>query len=297
MDIRQLRCFLAAAEHLNFTKAASDLFLTQSGVSYQITSLESSLGVQLFHRSPRAMKLTEAGVFYHRAIRDLVENYDEIVLKTRLLGTEVTGKLSIGVVGGYEMKPLPHWIDAFSHRYPKVEVKISHYWMDFIPEAIDKGEIDLGFTMLFEGERPPHMRCHPLLSDPSVVAMNAEHPLASRKSLHLADLKDQHFVTIHPALGSKALEWRKKLCRKRGFNMNIVQSFPSFMTLFMAVEAGVGIACYAQQVVEENASPRIHIVPIEDEDCRSEYGALWSKEVTNPNVDLFLQIMGVGLEH
>ena len=198
MDIRQLRCFLAAAEHLNFTKAASALFMTQSGISYQIASLEEALGVQLFHRSPRAMKLTEAGNYYHQAIRQLVESYGEIVLKTRLLGSEVSGKLSIGVVGGYEIKLLPTWLDAFSHQYPKVEVTISHYWMDSIPEAIERGEVDLGFTMLFEGERPLHMHCHPLFSDCTVVAMHAGHALANRTSLRLADLKDRFWSFFFP---------------------------------------------------------------------------------------------------
>ncbi len=293
MDIRQLRCFLAAAERLNFTRAAADLFMTQSGVSYQVAALEDIVGVPLFHRTSRGLRLTEAGAFYHQAIRDMMASYDEVLLKTRLLGTEVSGSLAIGVLGGFEKKLLPGWLDAFSQHFPRVEVKLSHHKLNSLVEALESGEVDLGFTMLFEGECPPNLESHTLILDHSVVVMRPDHPLASRKSLLLADLKDQAFVAMDAELGSRALEWRKKLCRKRGFTMHIVQSLPSFATLFMAVEAGAGISIHAQQVVEENGSPRLHLVPLEDEDCRAELAVIWRRNSNNPNVPFFLQTMGL----
>jgi len=293
MDIRQLRCFLAAADRLNFTRAAADLFMTQSGVSYQVAALEEIVGVQLFQRNSRGLKLTEAGLYYHQAIRNMMGEYEEVLLKTRLLGTESAGHLAIGVLGGFEKKLLPGWLDAFSRHFPRVEVRLSQHTMGSMYEALESGAVDLGFTMLFEGACPPHLESHTLFHDHSVVVMRPDHPLASRKSLSLAELRDEAFVAMDADLGSQALEWRKKLCRKRGFSMRIVQSLPSFTTLFMAVEAGVGISVHAQQVVEENGSPRLHQVPLEDEDCRAELAVVWRKSPTNPNVPLFLRTMGL----
>nr|WP_320132648.1 LysR family transcriptional regulator [uncultured Holophaga sp.] len=293
MDIRQLRCFLAAAERLNLTRAAGDLFMTQSGVSYQIAALEEAVGVPLFLRTRRGLKLTEAGEHLACTFRDLVSRYEVALEEARCLGGSGVGHLTIGVLGGFEKKLLPGWLDAFARRHPGVEVRLAQHRLQSLARALEEGEVDLGFTLLLEGAVPAHLGSRVLFSDHSVVVMRPDHSLAGRARLSLAELKDQTFVAMDEELGAQALEWRRRLCRKRGFTMQVAQSYPSFATLFMAVEAGQGISIHAQQVVEENGSPRLHQVPLEDADCAVDFAAVWRRDITNPSLVRFLQTMGV----
>lgn len=73
MDIRQLRYFIAVAEHLNFTEAARELFVAQSAVSQQIADLEKKVGVQLFIRNKRSVQLTKAGTVLLKEANDLIK--------------------------------------------------------------------------------------------------------------------------------------------------------------------------------------------------------------------------------
>ncbi|WP_005031320.1 LysR family transcriptional regulator [Holophaga foetida] len=292
MDLHQLRIFIAVADYKSFSKAANAVFLSQSGVSYQIASLENSLKAQLFHRGPRDVALTEVGEYCYGVIKKMLTDFDDMIGHVNDMVEDVTSKLSIGVTGGHEIKQLATWVGKFIRRYPNISVELSNRWVDFICSDVESNILDLGFTMRFEGKRFPNIECRPIFVDHLVVAMNANHPLASRKSLKLADLCDQPFLHINMAQkggANEGLEWRKKLCRKRGFIMNVVQTFPTFQTLFMAVEAGVGLGLFGQQIVEGNAPPTVHYVPLEDEDCQYEYCAIWKKEITNPNLDLFLR--------
>lgn len=77
MDIRQLRYFITVAEHLNFTKAANQLYVAQSAISHQIADLEDQVGVKLFIRNKRSVQLTPAGAVFLKEVMEIVEKRQE----------------------------------------------------------------------------------------------------------------------------------------------------------------------------------------------------------------------------
>jgi len=297
MDTRQLRIFLAVAEYKSFSKAASAVFLTQSGVSYQIALLESTLGVRLLHRGPREVQLTESGLYCYKKIKKMLQDYDQMAVFARQIETEAKGRLAIGVHGGCEVTLLPEWVERLNREYPGIKVHLNHCKIDTILSLVRNRKVDIGFTLFFDGERNPTYNCRTIMKDPMVVAMSRYHPLAQRKALSLQDLAGQPFLYLNPlkkGIGGRGFEWRQKLCRRRGFEMEVVQTFPTLSALFLAVESGVGIAIFGAHSVEANSSRNIHCIPLVDEDCCYEHGLIWDRHNDNPNIGHFLDINGLG---
>nr|WP_320131565.1 LysR family transcriptional regulator [uncultured Holophaga sp.] len=295
MDIHQLRVFLAVAEYRSFSRAASAVFLTQSGVSYQIAALESRLGFRLFDRGTREVSLTEAGQHCRKVVQKLIAEYDRMAQRGRSIAAEGSGRIAIGIHGGCEVGWLPDWVTRLGIEHPGIQVLLSHHSIDGILPALRSREIDLGFTLFFEGERYPGMNCHPILKDPMVVAMSRSHPLAGKAHLQLAELAGQPFLYLAPprkGVSGRGLEWRRKLCRRRGFEMDVVQTFPSFQPMFLAVESGVGLGLFGRHTLMANASPHIHQVPLMEEDCWYEHGLVWDGRNPNPNIRYFLKAAG-----
>ncbi|MBP1628697.1 MAG: hdfR 3 [Holophagaceae bacterium] len=295
MDIKQLQCFLAVAERMNFTRAAEELQMTQSGISYQISALEKAMEARLFIRNSRSVQFTEVGAFFHRHIQKLVEEYASILKQAKRLSTRELGSLTIGFVGGVEMKLLPTFIEKFRNAFPLIEIKFNYQNIMNMNQAILNGEVDLGFTLLFNEERSREIQSHAIFKDHSVVMVPPEHPFASKKRISLAELKKEPIVTLGSEVAGIPLEWLEKNCRKRGFKMNIVHFFSDFSSLSLAVETGMGISVHSRHIVEENAGPRIRSVELEDEDCNVDFVVAWRRNTSNANVHLFLQAMDVPL--
>lgn len=96
MDIRQLRYFITVAEHLNFTKAANQLYVAQSAISQQIADLEDQVGVKLFIRNKRSVKLTPAGSVFLKEAIEIVEKTSGAIEKAKQTDEGIIGSLSIG---------------------------------------------------------------------------------------------------------------------------------------------------------------------------------------------------------
>lgn len=136
--LNALKAFESAARHLNFTKAAEELFVTQAAISHQIKLLEDFLNVQLFHRRNRLLELTELGLQYFDEIRPLLEQIVHATEKIRLKnGREI---LTISVPQTFGMHWLVPRLNDFHQKFPEIEVRIKGVDQD---EGLLGKEIDV----------------------------------------------------------------------------------------------------------------------------------------------------------
>jgi LysR family glycine cleavage system transcriptional activator len=120
--LNALKAFESAARHLNFTKAAEDLFVTQAAISHQIKLLEDFLGVSLFHRRNRLLELTELGEQYFNEIRPLLE---QIALATEKIRVQNSRQvLNISVPQTFGIQWLVPKLSEFHKQYPDIEVRL-----------------------------------------------------------------------------------------------------------------------------------------------------------------------------
>ncbi len=135
--LNALRVFEAAARHLSFTKAAAELNVTQAAVSHQIKALEAHLGLALFRRLPRALRLTEAGQVYLPTIHDALER---IARATADLGRDdATGPLKVSTLPSFAARWLVMRLQRFQHLHPDIDVLLTttRDLVDFSRDDID----------------------------------------------------------------------------------------------------------------------------------------------------------------
>lgn len=137
LPLNALRAFEAAARHLNFTRAAIELCVSQGAVSHQVAQLERRLGVRLFHRLPRGLALTEEGIVL---VPVLAEMFDRVATTLDQYGEgRFREPLKVGVVGTFATGWLLPRLDAFARAHPSIDLRVStnNNRVDLVAEALD----------------------------------------------------------------------------------------------------------------------------------------------------------------
>jgi len=195
MELRQLRYFVAVAEERNFTRAAERLNMTQPPLSRQIQQIEDTVGLALFERGARPLKLTEAGrVFYAQAKR-LLEECDELLPLTRRLA-QLAERIVIGFVPSTLYGPLPDVIRAFREAAPLIQISLIEMFTIEQLSALKGGRIDVGFGRLRFDES--QLAREVLVEEPLIAALPAGHALADVAQLTLDALSKETLI-IYPS--------------------------------------------------------------------------------------------------
>ncbi|MBY4678091.1 LysR family transcriptional regulator [Marinobacterium arenosum] len=190
MEIRQLRYFLAVQESGSFTQAAKQLYVTQPALSAAIKALEEELGCALLKRQPKRVTLTPAGLrFRDRAFSILAEVN---AARKELSQQADLRSLRIGVLGTLNVPPVKQLLAEFAATYPEIELQLQNSSLDGLAQLLGQDKVDLLLTTLTGDERSDTSL--PLFQERYLMLVSRQHPLATRASVHLADLHGIPFV-------------------------------------------------------------------------------------------------------
>ncbi|MBR5261963.1 MAG: LysR family transcriptional regulator, partial [Oscillospiraceae bacterium] len=143
MNSNQIKCFLALAETLNFTKAAARLYMTQPGLSHQIASLEAELKTQLFVRNQKRVLLTPAGALLAGELGALQEAGERLIERVQNVGQGYTGELNIGLIEGQWMgADLTDLFRDYMQKYPNIDLRICQGSFGELRRLLEDGKID-----------------------------------------------------------------------------------------------------------------------------------------------------------
>jgi LysR family cyn operon transcriptional activator len=200
---RQLQYFLAAAKSLNFSKAAESLFVTQPTLSHQLGELEAQIGVQLFERNGKSVRLTQAGeLFSDYASRSLAEIEAGLSALAELEGLQ-RGELRIGVNQSFVAQLLPPILGQFLERYPGIMLHVMDLATRDIERQIADGQLDLGLA--FVTVATEDIELEPILRESLVLVVGPGHPLAGRDQVSFADLHGTSLVLLERAYATREL--------------------------------------------------------------------------------------------
>lgn len=192
MELRHLRYFIAVAEQQSFTRAAEKLFIAQPPLSRQIQQLEQELGVTLFERGTRPLKMTEAGQFFYAHAQQLLAKAADLKAMTQRI-SHVEHDLSIGFVASTLYGLLPQIIYRWRQDNPNVNITLHEMTTMEQIAALKEGKIDAGFGRLRLED--PLVRRIVLRNEKLVVALPTQHRLAQGKdSLSLVELLDEKLI-------------------------------------------------------------------------------------------------------
>ncbi|MGW4038201.1 LysR family transcriptional regulator [Streptomyces sp. NPDC004778] len=240
MELRHLNAFLAVAEELHFGRAAKRLQMAQPPLSQQIRQLEKELGVQLFHRNTRSVRLTSAGETFLEPVRTVLDDLDTAVRAARSAGIGEYGRVTIGFAGASSHETLPRLTRAVRAAHPGLElVMTGQTYANTALSRVADGSLDLGFVRL-PVTRPGV--AHRVIDEEELVcALSSDHPLARRETVPLDVLAGEPFVSFPANSGSTVRDAMTGACENAGFTPRIVQEAPDSYTILALVAAGVGV--------------------------------------------------------
>ena len=287
ISLLQIDSFLAVCKHLNFTEAAKSLYIAQPSLSKQIAAFENEIGVQLFLRNKRTVRLTAAGAVLYKELDNITKQIDDAIGKAREPNLGEDGTLVIGCLNGMDTTGfLPDVIERFAIDHPNVNLVFERHTFKDLRERVLNNTIDIMFTLSFEMDETLGLEWEELFSTNTEIFMSKKHPLAKEESLALKDLKDEKFVSISRETSPKGFESVIRLCEKHGFTPNIVKQLPNPESVLLCIEAGLGVFIFESTLNIQNEQ-NIKRFPIKDDMISTV--AAWKKENYNPAISLFVE--------
>jgi DNA-binding transcriptional LysR family regulator len=240
MELRYLTSFVAVAEELHFGRAAKRLHMAQPPLSHQIRQLEKELGVQLFERNTRSVRLTSAGQSFLEPVRTALEDVAVATRVAKAAGRGEFGRVTVGFAGASSHESLPLLTRAVRAAHPGIElVMLGQTYANVALARVADGSLDLGFVRLPVTQ--PRVETRAILNEDLVCALPADHALARRKRIPLEALADQPFVSFPSNTGSSLRDATVRVCETAGFSPRVVQEAPDSYTILALVAAGVGV--------------------------------------------------------
>ncbi len=259
MNLRDLRYFVALAEHRHFGRAATACFVSQPTLSTQIRKIEDELGVALVERTPRKVLLTECGREIALRAREVLNEIEQIrAIARRTLDPE-SGTLRLGIFPTLGPYLLPHVVPQLRERFPRLELLLTEDKTEAVLRRLREGQLDAGILALPLHDDSLHAEF--LFEEPFVLATPDGHPLAHRKELRLTDLADQNLMLLEDGhcLRDQALE----VCRLAGAGEKTGFRATSLETLRQMVAANVGVTLLPILAVHPPVAQtgNVHLIP------------------------------------
>ncbi|MFA5372407.1 MAG: LysR family transcriptional regulator [Sideroxydans sp.] len=259
LSLRQLQVFESVARHLNHSRAAEELFLSQPAVSMQLKQAEQTIGLILFEQAGKKLFLTEAGhemLHYARSVLQLMQEMEDAF--DAMKGLE-RGRLNIAVVStaNYFM---PQLLARFIQAHPKIQVSLSVANRDAVVRQLDDNSADLGIM----GQPPAgtNMLAKPFLTNPLVTIAAPTHPLAHTKKIRPGQLAKETFLLREKGSGTRGVV-------ERFFDSHALQ-LPTHMemdtneAIKQSVQAGLGIGIISRHGIElELETKRLVILDVD----------------------------------
>jgi LysR family hydrogen peroxide-inducible transcriptional activator len=268
MELHQLRYFCAVAETGSFSRAAEQSHVSQPSLSQQIMKLEDELGVRLFDRLGRSVRLTETGqTFLPRAravLRELEAARGDVAEQKDSVG----GSVTIGVIPTVAPYFLPERLTWFSRKFPQVRLTVVEEITPILLDQVRASKVDLAILAL--PIRGHEFETFSLLTERLFAALPAGHNLAKRRSLSLKDLRAQPFLLLRD--GHCFRDTAVAACDRARVHPQIIFESGQFSSLLSMVGAGMGVSIVPEMAIAKKS--RCRFVRIDDSAAARTIGAV-----------------------
>lgn len=259
MELDYLREFVVLAQTGNFMEAADKLYTSQSTLSKHIQSIESELGVPLFDRTTRKVRISKFGEMllpYAKQIVELQDKYIAILQSSLQTDQEV---LTIGSIPALAQYNITDIFMNFKKSRPQSTINVMQGGSEEMKEMLRQKKCDLAFIR-FAGEADDDLVTIPYAVDTLVAVLPTAHPLAKQKTLSLRMLADENFLLT----AKQTMLYRLSLdaCRQSGFEPKIAYTDHNLGNLCDLVIKGMGVALLMKQLALYVSCPKVVIVDI-----------------------------------
>jgi DNA-binding transcriptional LysR family regulator len=253
MNTQQVRYFLALADELHFWRTSEKVFITQSALSRHIKSLEAELGVLLFERDKRNVKLTDAGEFLKGEFARILTDLESVTRHANQIAAGEVGTIRIGHPASITFSVLPEILLLLAQKHPNVIAQMIEVDAVDVGAALLTHRIDLAFNR--EVDPSNEFESKMLMTENFALVVSADHRVNRAKKIDLSDLKDEWFVL--PSLDGKSehVAQLKTIFAEAGFEPRVRFESDFGATLLGLVAKGLGISVmpysYSHYLTEE----------------------------------------------
>ena len=296
MNLNQLEYFVAAAELLNFTKAAARCYISQTAMTQQIRSLENTVGVPLFERDSHHVALTAAGKVYLNEARVILSRSNEALRMTRLAAEGTSGELTIGFINGYGQSDFIRILRNFHRSFPGIRLTLIRGNMSVLLNRLESGECDLVFAVASHQAGHETLEHRYLCTYPIMAVLAAGHPLSDHEQLTYPELEGEDFIMMQPTDRPKdQMEESLLIYRRGGYLPKIAAIEGEQETLLLMIAAGMGISLLPEYILRPYLdSEDLCILPMVRRDGTAEtydFEVSWGKGNANPALERFLAVL------
>jgi DNA-binding transcriptional LysR family regulator len=260
MELRHLRCFVALAEELHFTRAAERLHIEQPPLSRAIKELEDDLGVVLFERTRRGTVLTEAGATFLQDVRRVFAVLKQAQENVQAVAAGLSGSLRIAVSDGAIDPRLSALLARCREEEPEIEIRLSEVPLADQLRGLRSGDFSIGFA--HTAEVGDGIVTEPLWHDPLVVAVPARHPLLSHKAVPLHQLAIYPLVLCDPQVCEGYYRELARLLRPLERPPDVAEHVSSLDMMLTLVGAGYGVGFITETRIAASLRPDVVIRPL-----------------------------------
>lgn len=250
VELRLWRQFSAVAEELHFGRAAQRLHMTQPPLTQAIAHLERLLGVQLFERTKRSVRLTTAGVALLPQARELLARAQSLPAQARAAAGGEIGRLRIAFVSTVGFSFLPQWLQAFRAQHPQLQLELIEATGDVQLQALERGDVDAGFMLHSPGFAPSGLQHVRVAREPLVLALPEQHALAAAPRLALAAVLAEPIVMFPRRIVPSLHDAVFGMYHAAGREPRIAQEAIQMQTIVNLVSGGLGLAWVPDSVRE-----------------------------------------------
>ncbi len=288
MNFNRLRYFVAVADERHFGRAARRLHMAQPPLSQQIRQFEHELGVELFDRSTRPIRLTAAGRMLYPDAQRIVTSTAALSRKMEQVTSGGVGVLRLGFVGSASYSVLPTFVQAYQDQWPAVECDFSGLSSDEQSAALIRGDIDFGIGRV--ASRDSAITSTTFMTERLCLAVNSNHRLANHASIHIADLAGEQLVGFDRAVSPSLHQELHRLFTMQGGNYDPVVEASAYTTIVGLVASRRGVAVVPASVRAIQPS-NLTYVELADRQAVSSFMFLRRIDDSSPLVEQATQLM------
>ena len=250
MELHQLEYVAEVANQKSFTRAADKINVTQSTLSHQIAKLEKELGIKLFERKARTVRLTQGGEEFLTHVHLLLNNLENAKQAVQTYRGLLKGTLKIGVIAALGGLNYANMIADFYKQHPGINFAMVQAGTYELLEKLSKREIEIAFVVRPAANEYNDIEFRHLVYDDYVLALPRNHRLAGRASVDITEVANENFI-FHPA-SDRMFSICLEACSHAGFTPNIVCESNHTPTCLALISAGMGIGFFPREKLEND---------------------------------------------
>jgi len=285
MDINRLNEFLVLTKCLNYSKAASQLYLTQPVLSRHIHDLEHQVGASLLIRNTHKVELTPIGKLFAEESEQIIRTYNKSMERIRAATAVANGVLHIGFLEAAVKPFFKNFIVEFSNEHPQISLELQSYDLEELLTAFNEDQLDIAFATHVDDTYFPGLMSRHILRDKLYVVTHSSSPLKLQKSISIQALSDLPAIMLSKEKNAIAYDFHKNLFKKYNAQLNVVKEVRNVENALFSVSLNKGFFIVPEHLlylVSEQVA-----LELADDECYINVNLLWKKDNPNPATSIF----------